>query len=98
MQEALGSSGRPMQVPEGPLKSEELLPPRLMEVIVAGAFPELITVTVWMELAEPCESAGKFTVVGKNVNAGPLTGLTSVPVRVMDCGLPVALSAKMSAA
>jgi hypothetical protein len=69
-----------------------------MEVIVAGAFPELVKVTVWVALAEPCESAGKFTVVGKNVNAGPLTGLTSVPVRVMDCGLPVALSAQISAA
>lgn len=98
MQEALGSRGRPIQLPEGALKSAGLLPLRLMEVIVAGAFPELVTVTVWIELAEPCESAGKFTVVGRNVNAGPLTGLTSVPVRVMDCGLPLALSAKMSAA
>lgn len=83
-QEELGSRGRPIQLPEGALKSAELLPPRLMEVIVAGAFPELLTVTVWVALAEPCESAGKFTVVGRNFNAGPLTGFTSVPVRVMD--------------
>ena len=87
-----------MQLPEGALKSAGLLPTRLMEVIVAGALPALVTMTVWIEQAEPCERAGKFTVVGRNVNAGPLTGLTSVPVRVMDCGLPVALSAKMSAA
>jgi len=36
--------------------------------------------------------------VGRNFNAGPLTELTSVPINVMDCGLPDALSAKMSAA
>ena len=47
---------------------------------------------------DPCDSAGKFTVVGRNVSAGPLVGLVSVPLRVMDCGLPAALSAKMSAA
>jgi hypothetical protein len=46
MHDVLGSSGNPMQVPEGALKSVGLLPPRMMAVIVAGAFPELVTVTV----------------------------------------------------
>jgi hypothetical protein len=44
--EALGNSGRPMQVLVGALKSAGLLPPRMMAVIVAGAFPELVTITV----------------------------------------------------
>jgi hypothetical protein len=44
--EALGSSGTPVQVPAGALKSAGLLPRRMMAVIVAGAFPELVTVTV----------------------------------------------------
>lgn len=46
MQETLGSSGKPMQVPAGALKSVELLPPSLIAVIITGAFPELVTVTV----------------------------------------------------
>jgi hypothetical protein len=86
-----------MQVPEGALKSVRLLPSRIMAVISAGAFPELLTVTVRTGLVDPCDSAEKFAVVGTNINGGPLVGLTSVPLRVMDCGLPAALSAKMSA-
>ena len=87
-----------MQVVVGALKSAGLLPVTLMEVITTGAFPELVAVTVRTELVDPCDKAGKFTLAGRNANAGPLTELTSVPMRVMDCGLPAALSAKMSAA
>jgi len=46
MQEALGNRGTPVQVPAGALKSAGLLPLRLMAVIVAGALPELVTVTL----------------------------------------------------
>jgi hypothetical protein len=70
-----------MQVVRGALKSAGLLPPRVMAVITTGAFPELVAVTVRIELVDPCESAGKFTEVGRNVNAGPLMVLTSVPMR-----------------
>jgi hypothetical protein len=40
MQEALGSSRKPMQVPAGALKSVELLPPRLIAVIITGGCSE----------------------------------------------------------
>jgi hypothetical protein len=46
MHESLGNSGTPVQVLAGALKSVELLPPRLIAVIITGAFPELVTVTV----------------------------------------------------
>jgi hypothetical protein len=46
LHEALGNSGRPMQVLAGALKSAGLLPPRMMAVIVTGAFPELVIVMV----------------------------------------------------
>jgi hypothetical protein len=61
--------------------------------------PLLVMFTVTGVLARPWVVAGKVTEVGRNLSAGPLGGeFIPVPMRAMDCGLPEALSVKISAA
>jgi hypothetical protein len=42
--------------------------------------------------------SGKVTEVGKNLNAGAFAEFIPVPVRATDCGLPEALSLRMTVA
>ena len=73
------------------LNSEALGPPRETKETWSGAFPELITVSVWGALDVPCVVAGNDGPAGEKVTAG--TAATPVPLRARDCGLPGVLSA-----
>jgi hypothetical protein len=74
MHEVLGSSGMPMQVVEGALKSVGLLPPSMTAVILAGAFPELLTVTTGcVEPAATLKAMGRPKTGA--VKGEPLTSL-----------------------
>jgi hypothetical protein len=76
-----------------------LLPPATTLEICRGALPELVTVTLIAALDVPCNVLGKFTVLDESVTAGPVTGgPMPVPVRVTTCGLPGALSMKLTVA
>lgn len=64
-------------------------PVRVIPVIVRGAPPVLLRVTTWAALVVPAVWLGKLTLVGERATAGA----SPVPVRVIVCGLPAALSA-----
>jgi hypothetical protein len=70
------------------LKSPLFVPVMLIPVMVSGALPELVSVTVCEELVEPTFSFPKLMLVGLSVTAGTVP----VPFKLTVCGLPVALS------
>ena len=81
------------------VNSAGLLPPAEIFEMCTGAVPVFVMATLMGVLARPCVVAGKVTELGKNLSSGPLGEESMpVPVRAMDCGLPDALSVKMSAA
>jgi len=80
-------------------RSAGLFPPAEIFEMCMEVVPVLVMATVMGALARPCVVAGKVTEVGRNLSAGPLGGeFIPVPTRATVCGLPDALSVKVSAA
>ena len=80
-------------------KSAGLFPPGEIFEICMEVVPVLVMATVMGALARPCVVAGNVTEVGRNLSAGPLgVEFIPVPTRAIDCGLPEALSVKVSTA
>jgi len=73
-------------------KSPGLAPVNPMLVMDRGAFPVLLRVTVWVALGVPTLLLKGLVVVT------PAMGALPVPVRLMSCGLPLALSAMLTEA
>src|SRR6516165_10504241 len=65
-----------------------------MAVIVSGAVPLLVTVTVWGVLWEPTTIDGNVKVLAERVTAGG--SATPMPASAIVCGLPPALSLTVS--
>jgi hypothetical protein len=61
-----------------------------MTDMLKAAFPEFVSVIVWLALAVPCAWLAKVKLVGDRAAAGALT--TPMPERLAACGLPVTLS------
>lgn len=81
------------------VKSAGLFPAAEILEMCMGTVPVLVMATVMGALARPCVVAGNVTEVGRNLRAGPLGGeFIPVPIRATNCGLPEALSVKVSAA
>ena len=87
------------EVPHVPISTNEvgLVPPSAIEVIVSVAVPAFLSVIASALLVAPTTVAGKAMVAGVSETAGA-AGAVPVPVSFTDCGVPVALSAKESAA
>ena len=80
-------------------KSAGLFPPGEIFEICMEVVPVLVMATGMGALARPCVVAGNVTEVGRNLRVGPLGDeFIPMPVRATDCGLPEALSVKVSAA
>src|SRR5208282_1140618 len=73
-------------------KSPGLAPVNPMLVMDRAAFPVLLSVTVWVALGVPTLLLKGLVVVT------PAMGALPVPVRLMLCGLPLALSAILTEA
>jgi hypothetical protein len=81
------------------VKSAGLFPAAEIFEMCMVVVPVLVMAIVMGVLARPCVVAGKVTEVGRNLRAGPLGDeFIPMPVRATDCGLPEALSVKVSAA
>src|ERR1700675_353616 len=81
------------------VKSAGLFPAAEILEMGMGAVPVVVMTTGMGGLGRPCVVAGKVTEVGRNLRAGPLGGeFIPVPIRATNCGLPEALSVKVSAA
>jgi len=72
------------------VKSPELVPVTLTEVMVRTAVPVFLTVTVCAALDEPRATEPKLSEAGLNEMAG--AAATPVPFSAMVCGEPVTLS------
>jgi hypothetical protein len=80
------------------VKSAGLFPAAEIFEMCMGVVPLLVMATVMGTLARPCVVTGKVTEVGINLSAGPGGESIPVPISATDCGLPDALSVKISAA
>ena len=81
------------------VKSAGLFPAAEILEMCMDVVPVLVMATVMGTLARPWVVTGKVTEVGRNLRAGPLgIEFIPVPMRTTDCGLPDALSVKVSAA
>jgi hypothetical protein len=84
----------PVQVSADFAKSPAFVPPRRADAMVRFAVPELVMVTVMGLLVVLTCWPLKLSVELDGENAGAVP----VPVRLTDCGLPVALSVKLKEA
>lgn len=75
-------------------KSPELAPVKPMPLSVKLAFPELVRVSDWIPLVDPTEVPPKVSVEGETCTTGPLP----VPLKLIACGLPGALSVMVTEA
>lgn len=72
------------------MKSPGLVPPVVIAVMVSGALPLFVSVTDWDALVVFSIWLPNGMLLALRVTAG--AGATPVPLRPIDCGLPVALS------
>jgi hypothetical protein len=93
------------QVSATSVKSPALAPVTAMLVMLNAALPVLLRVTVWAALVMAIGSLPKARLEGETPATGLLVPdppvpllLVPVPVRVTDCGLPLALSVRVRAA
>lgn len=73
--------------------SDAFTPPRVTLLIVRLAPPVLVSTTAWAAVVAPAEVPVKVKLLGARLTAGA----RPVPLRLMLCGLPVALSAMVTA-
>lgn len=99
VQLVLGATAAALQEATEFVKSAELFPAAEIFEMCMAVVPVLVMATVMGVLARPWVVTGKVTEVGRNLSAGPLgIKFIPVPMRTTDCGLPDALSVKVSAA
>jgi hypothetical protein len=75
-------------------KSLGFAPASARPVMLSAALPVLLRVMVWEGLTTPTGSFPKLRLLGER----PTPGLAPVPDRAIVCGLPLALSATLTAA
>ena len=66
--------------------------------MLSGAFPVLVSVTVWVAEAAPDACGAKVSKVVLRLAIGPLAVPVTMPVSDTCCGLPLALSAIFNSA
>jgi len=72
-------------------KSPLLAPVIAILVILSGALPVFLSVTLFDPLVVPTLRAEKVKLVGERLTAGAV-GPAPVPVKPIECGVPAALS------
>jgi len=99
VQLALAARAAALQEATEFVKSAGLFPAAEILEMCMDVVPVLVMATVMGVLERPWVVTGKVTEVGRNLSAGPLgIEFIPVPMRTTDCGLPDALSVKVSAA